>query len=177
MPRSLAEDIARSRQAIALARDRGMDTAAWEDNLSVLERLYQTAQDRVLEAPTTSAPVTSSHQKLLSRVTEWAGDDPKHWQRLHGGLLRIYTPEWEYIDARDILVAWAAAYLALNRAKRELIRLEGLHDHLTRHEIDTKRARKADVTFWGRLVHRLGPQAPVALAQDTKAQKVLVSPL
>ena len=72
-----------------------------------------------------SASVTTC-QVLFSQVAKWATDDPKRWERIRNALLRIYTPKWECINARDVLVAWAAALLALTRAKHELKRLENL---------------------------------------------------
>ena len=38
MPRALAEDIARGRQAITFAHQRGLDTNEWEESLARLER-------------------------------------------------------------------------------------------------------------------------------------------
>lgn len=105
---------------------------------------------------------------------------PDYRERLHRvmsillRLLRIYAPRWEHIDARDLLVAWAAARLALTRAKCELRRYESLRRPLTRRELDAKGGRQADVSFWGRLSQRLETQVPAALAEDAEAKRVLV---
>ncbi|MFC1935627.1 hypothetical protein ACFLX9_02555 [Chloroflexota bacterium] len=40
MARSLVEDITRGRRAIALAHERGMDTTAWEESVTTLERQH-----------------------------------------------------------------------------------------------------------------------------------------
>ena len=114
-------------------------------------------------------------QDMMSQILSWAGSDPKRWGLLHNALLRIYAPKWEHIDARDILVSWTAACLALTRAKRDLKRLERLQHPLTSREVDTKGGRQADVSFWGRLAQRLSAQIPSALTEDIEATKVLVA--
>lgn len=157
MTRRLAENVARGRRAIALARQRGMDTTAWEEVIADLEQQHLLDQS----------------SKLAREVSEWADNDSRRWQCLHSALLRMYTPAWERVDARDILVAWAAACLALTRAKRELMRLE--NRGATLRDLDAKMSRQADLSFWGRLADRLAAQAPTALAEDAKAAKVLAA--
>ncbi|MFC1935429.1 hypothetical protein ACFLX9_01500 [Chloroflexota bacterium] len=58
MARNLVEDIAWGRRAIALARERGMDTTDWEESVAMLERQSLLAwaselaeQDLVLARP------------------------------------------------------------------------------------------------------------------------------
>jgi hypothetical protein len=94
---------------------------------------------------------------------------------LHNALLNIYFPSWERIDARDILVSWAAAQLAITSAKRQLKLLQEPQRPLTHGEQISKRAREADISFWGRLSQRLSTQVSVALDQDEKAVKILKS--
>lgn len=114
-------------------------------------------------------------QEQISRLTIWAGDDPLRWKRLHEALLRMYAPVWQRVNSRDILVAWAGAWLALAQAKRELVRLEGLRHPLTERECAAKGSRQADVRFWGRVARRFQARFPAALAEDSEAAKVLVA--
>lgn len=161
---ALEERIARGEKAVALAKEKGLDTSDWQAELERLKLLL--ARD--------VAP-SSAREEVSCQVRAWAGNKPERWKRVHTALLRIYTPVWEHVDGRDILVAWAAACLALTRAKRELTRLEGLQRPLGRRELDAKRARQADMSFWGRLANRLAAQVPTALAEDAKAAKVLAA--
>lgn len=135
----------------------------------------QVAYGYVAEALAASGALPSVHEEVSCQVRAWAGNEPERWKRVHSALLRIYTPAWDRVDARDILVAWAAAWLALIRAKHQLTRLESLQRPLTRRELDAKRARQADMSFWGRLANRLTVQVPTALAEDAEAAKVLVA--
>jgi hypothetical protein len=109
----------------------------------------------------------------VERVTEWAGEDPKRWQKLHSTLLRIYSPFWVSDEARCLLVAWVAAWLALSRAKRDLAHLGNLRRPLTRGERAAEAARHADISFWGRLIRHLDPQIPGVLAQDRETIALL----
>jgi hypothetical protein len=86
-------------------------------------------------------------KSLVERITEWAGEDPKLWQKLHSTLLRIYSPFWVSDEVRCLLVAWVAAWLALSRAKRDLARLRNLRRPLTRGERHAEAARHADISF------------------------------
>jgi hypothetical protein len=130
-------------------------------------------QKALRDSDSTVADVSA--EGVFCQVKAWAADDPKRWQRIHNALLRIYTPVWERIDSRDVLVSWAAACLALNRAKCELKRLESLRQPLSRRELDAKGGRQADVSFWGRLAHRLVAKIPEALANDAEATRVLIA--
>jgi len=141
------------------------------DSLSSLRDQQQIA----VESLAGDSNPTCVHEQVYCQVVKWADNDPKRWQRLHNALLRIYAPTWERIDARDLLVSWTAACLALTRAKRDLKRLERLQHPLTSREIDTKGGRQADVSFWGRLAQRLSAQVPGALTEDMEATKVLVA--
>lgn len=104
---------------------------------------------------------------------EWGGNDNARWKKLHSALLSTYEPAWDRTDARDILVAWAAANLAFSQAGQALVRLEGLKGTLTSHQKSAREAAKADVAFWGRLVAHLDDQVPIALKQDSSAAKTL----
>jgi hypothetical protein len=115
----------------------------------------------------------SANEELFNQLIEWAADDPKRWQQLKNTLQKIYAPAWERIDARDILVAWAAAHLALTSARQQLKGLYDLRRPLTGREHIHIRAREADITFWGRLTQRLAGQIPAALSQDTKAAELM----
>ena len=123
--------------------------------------------------PSVGNDALASAEERICRLTTWAGSDPIRWKRLHAALLRIYAPAWDRMDDRDILVAWAAACLALTQARRELRHFEGLGRPLTGREATAKAARKADVSFWGRLADRLAVQLPVALTEDTEAARML----
>lgn len=112
---------------------------------------------------------------LVRQVADWAGSDRARWKRLHVALLRIYAPVWDRIDARDILMAWVAARLALVKAREGLARLDSLGLRLTRGERAAKGGRQADVSFWGRLAPRLETQIPAALSQDPEATALLAS--
>lgn len=135
----------------------------------------EVTQGQVSPLPARDGAVASVCEEVSCRVRAWAGNKPERWKRVHTALLRIYTPAWDRVDARDILVAWAAAWLALIRAKHQLTRLESLQRPLTRRELDAKGGRQADVTFWGRLADRLAAQVPTALAQDAEVAKVLLA--
>jgi hypothetical protein len=110
----------------------------------------------------------------MIRIKNWARMDMKRWQRLHGALLQIYAPQWQVIDARDQIVAWAAANLALARAKNGLVRLQNLKRPLSRRESDTQKSLQADMSFWGRLVGHLEAAIPLALLQDDRASVLLL---
>jgi len=118
---------------------------------------------------------TASHadQGLFGQVITWAGNDPKRWGLLNRALLRIYAPRWERVDARDVLVAWTNAWVAITRAKQRLERLQSLKRHLTWSERNERGGREADISFWGRLTKRLGGQIPAALTQDKVAARLL----
>ena len=110
---------------------------------------------------------------LGERLTAWAGTDPMRWKRIHTALLQIYRPVWEGADARDILVAWAAAWRALTRAQNELARFRALGRLLTRREGDIQAGRRADVSFWGRCAPRLQARLADALSEDLEASRML----
>ena len=112
---------------------------------------------------------------MLKQLVDWAESAPERWSRLHKTLLRIYTPCWARVEARDILVAWTAARLAVVNAKRELTRLESLHRLLTVGERHATGARRADMSFWGRAAQNMEAQVPTALASDTQAEELLVA--
>jgi hypothetical protein len=112
-------------------------------------------------------------KSLVERITEWAGEDPKRWRKLHSTLLRIYSPFWVSDEARCLLVAWVAAWLVLSRAKRDLAHLGNLRRPLTRGERAAEAARQADIGFWGRLIRHLDPQIPGVLAQDRETIALL----
>ena len=114
-----------------------------------------------------------TYEQVFSQIMSWAGDDQKRWERIHNSLLRIYAPVWERIDARDTLVAWTGAWLALTRAMNQLKRLQTLNRPLTRNELATKGGREADISFYGRLTKRLNEQISAALSNDVEAARLL----
>lgn len=109
----------------------------------------------------------------LERVNNWAGSDQARWKLIHAALLHIYSPAWDRVDARDILVAWAAAWLASTQARHQLARFEGLQRPLTTRERDAKGGIQADVSFWERLASRLQTQVAAALTEDAEASRLL----
>lgn len=125
------------------------------------------------ESLTEECGSTRKANRVYHQVMKWAGDDPKRWRRIHNAFLKIYAPTWERIDARDMLVAWAAAHLAITSAQRRLKDLENLERPLTSREHDSKRAREADMSFWGRLVATMDSKALKALSEDAEATRVI----
>lgn len=110
---------------------------------------------------------------VVSQIISWAGDDPKRWKCLHNALLKIYAPTWEHIDARDILVSWVGAYLGLTTFQQQLKRLAKIPQPLTHAEQVSKRAREADISFYGRLIARMENKVLQALSEDTEATRVI----
>lgn len=128
----------------------------------------------ISEKPTDSAATVHPEAALLvGRLITWASDNAARWKKVHSTLLRIYPLEWVLVEARCVLVAWVAAWLALTRAKGELARLENLRRNLTRREQIAEAARRADISFWGGLSRRLEPQIPGALAEDQQSARIL----
>ena len=104
MTRTLTENIARGRQAIALARRQAIDTASWEESLVDLERqeilswaTEVSEQDIVLVEGVTFVeeplrPVT------VTKVSQYVGDRLRfiihaHFQQRTGGMGR-WLPSW-----------------------------------------------------------------------------------
>ena len=106
MTRTLTENIARGRQAIALARRQAIDTASWEESLADLERQEilpwaseVSEQDIVLVEGVTFVeeplrPVT------ITKVSQYVGDRMRfivhaHFQQGTGGIGRWLPPWWK----------------------------------------------------------------------------------
>ena len=113
MTRTLIDNIARGRQAIALARRQAIDTASWEESLADLERqeiLSWTSevceQDIVLaeglafvEEPL--RPVT------IAKVSQYVGGRLRfiihaHFQQRTGGMGRWLPPWWKEREEASI---------------------------------------------------------------------------
>ena len=135
--------------------------------------LSRDADPVVAETSSSDSDPTSVDNKVFNQIKAWAGEEPKQWGHLHNALLRIYAPRWERIDARDTLVAWTGAWLALTRAMNQLKRLQTLNRPLTRNELATKGGREADISFYGRLTKRLNEQISAALSNDVEAARLL----
>ena len=122
-------------------------------------------------------PEITAHPKagiLMGQLTTWANNNSARWKKVHSTLLRVYPPTWVLVEPKCVLVAWAAAWMALTKASTELTRLENLGRPLTRTERAAEAARRADISFWGRLISHLEPQIPGALAEDEQSVRVFV---
>lgn len=106
-------------------------------------------------------------------VIKWANNTPLRWKSLKSRIIKIYQPVWERIDARDVIVSWIAAHLALPTAEEELEHYNLLRRRLTHNEIIHRNARSADVSFWGRMVKRLDVQVGPALEADAEARQMI----
>jgi len=113
------------------------------------------------------------HIVLIQKIESATATDAGLWKRVHEGLMRSYAPVWEYIDARDVLVAWSGAGLALNKANREHERLSANTRNITRRQRITIKAREADISFWSRCLSNLSGRAALALEHDDEAVNVL----
>ena len=113
MTRTLIDNIARGRQAIALARRQAIDTASWEESLADLERQEILAwaseiceQDIVLAEGVTFVeeplrPVT------VTKVSQYVGDRlgfiiHAHFQQRTGGMGRWLPSWWEEREEASI---------------------------------------------------------------------------
>ena len=111
--------------------------------------------------------------ELADRVKGWAAGDSIRWKKLHKALLRKYSPQWDVIDARDVVVAWVAAWMALTDAEREIERLNHLRGRVNQREALARDARNADVRFWARVVDQLDSRVLRAFSRDTEALKLV----
>lgn len=146
-----------------------LEPSAASDAQAVLESARVPAEPR----PIAGDAGLGAAQETLHGIEAWAASDPLRWRQIHEKLLSTYVPVWRQIEARDILVAWAAAHRALTEAKRELIRLEALGGQLTSADRRARGGRQADLSFWGRASDRFSRQAPAALGQDNDAERLL----
>lgn len=150
-----------------------------DDVTTILRKLRTSAGFSAPETPVGSAPVTPQEPvcprpaPLMQELMRWAGSDPKRWKKLHNAMLRVYSPCWESVDDRDILVAWVAAWAALTNAESDLARARAIRPPLTQPERNNKSARVVDVNFWGRLASCLEASASSALLRDQDAARVL----
>jgi hypothetical protein len=105
MGRTLAEHIARGRTAIALARQKGMDTRAWEEQLVELERqeLLTWASELAEQELVLPEPVVFVEEPLravrVERVSEYSARLLRlivyaRFQQSTGGIGRWLPPWW-----------------------------------------------------------------------------------
>jgi hypothetical protein len=128
--------------------------------------------------------------RLMERLCAWAGKSADRWKRVHSRLIGGNAPDWVLVEARCVLVAWAAAWMAMTKAQQELTRLENLRGPaaransrlarpanqsrpLTRAQQASLAAREADVHFWGRVTRHFAPQVSDALAADRWSARIL----
>lgn len=123
--------------------------------------------------PHGSNPALPQASQLLDRLLAWAGGSAARWVSMRDTLLRTYSPSWERVDARDILVAWLGARVAVAQAQHELERLEQIRRPLTRGEQASKGGRKADISYYGRVAKHLEQRVPMALLADPAAARTI----
>lgn len=152
-------------------------------------RLMIEGDDLVIKGPLGAEPVVrrlaqdrepvfailSIARRQADLIVQWAGQDLGRWQRLHSGLTPIYRPAIERYDVRDLLVSWVAAHRALLCAQRDLARLASDGRWLSPTRRDETNGRKADISFWNRLLTSVEPLVPFALAGDEQAAQRLAS--
>jgi len=109
---------------------------------------------------------------IVAATKTWAGDDRKRWSQLRSSLLRMEHPTLSSADARGVLIGWVGACLSRSTAQHDLDRLEN-RSRLNPREIASKRARTADISFWGRTIKQLEPQLPEALRFDERGAELL----
>ena len=106
MTRTLTEDIARGRQAIALARCQSIDTASWEESLADLERqeILSWASEICEQAIVLAEGVTFVEEPLrpvtVTKVSQYVADRLRfiihaHFQQRTGGMGRWLPPWWK----------------------------------------------------------------------------------
>ena len=106
MTRTRTENIARGRQAIALARRQAIDTASWEESLAHLERqdILSWASKVSEEDLVLAEGVTFVEEPLrpvtVTKVSQYVGDRLRfivhaHFQQRTGGIGRWLPPWWE----------------------------------------------------------------------------------
>jgi hypothetical protein len=89
---------------------------------------------------------------LMDRVTKWADNDSKKWAVLLKLVKNGYEPIPQEITPRDTLVMWAGNRMSYSRGLEHATTEEGM----------------ADISFYGRAVHKLEEKVPEALVQETK---------
>lgn len=146
---------------------------------TIISRLRAVAGFDEEQNPESGSPVTQvspyfGTSSVAKRLSQWAGHDIARWKQIRAALLTIYAPTWDHIDGRDVLVAWAAAWLKFHTAEHELALLDKGRN-LTSQQRASMAARRADVSFWERLAKRLNEQVRVAIDQDPQAAKALES--
>ena len=104
MTRTLTENIARGRQAIALARRQAIDTASWEESLADLERqeILAWASEVCEQGLVLPEGVAFVEEPLctvtVTKVSQYVGDRLRfiihaHFQQRTGGMGR-WLPSW-----------------------------------------------------------------------------------
>ena len=105
MTRTLTENIARGRQAIALARCQSIDTASWEESLADLERqeILSWASEVCEQDIVLPEGVTFVEEPLctvtITKVSQYVADRLRfiihaHFQQRTGGMGRWLPPWW-----------------------------------------------------------------------------------
>ena len=118
-----------------------------------------------------SAP--TQEMVVLEAIAEWAGPDPKRWNRVLKGLKRDWSPHgWIPDSPRDLLVAWVSASQRLAEAKAAHERLVGA-SNLTPRQSASLAARKVDISFYTRLAQSLLPRTARSLESDRGAVNLL----
>ena len=98
MTRTLTENIARGRQAIALARRQAIDTASWEESLADLERQ---------EILAWASEICEQDIVLADKVSQYVGARLRfivhaHFQQRTGGMGRWLPPWWKEREEASI---------------------------------------------------------------------------
>lgn len=175
MSRPLAENIARGRRAVSLARQRGLDTSEWDRCLAemLVQAGRQPHRDEGVKPWMLWESPAHSSVALLDAFTGWAGRDPKNWRTALRELKRTWEPTgWIPDGPRDLLVAWVAAGHRLVEAEEGLNRLRQVKKPKP-HEKRSKLGRIADIGFYGPLARSLRLRAELALESDTEAARLL----
>ena len=106
MTRTRTENIARGRQAITLAQQRGIDTGTWEESLADLERqeILSWASEVCGQDIVSAEGVTFIEEPLrpvtVTKVSQYVGDHMRfiiyaHLQQDTGGIGRWLPPWWK----------------------------------------------------------------------------------
>ena len=113
MTRTLTENIARGRQAIALARRQAIDTSNWEESLADLERqeILSWASEVCEQDIVLAEGVTFVEEPLrpvtITKVSQYVGDRLRfiihaHFQQRTGGMGRWLPPWWKEREEASI---------------------------------------------------------------------------
>ena len=106
MTRTLTENIARGRQAIALARRQSIDTASWEESLADLERqeilswASEVCEQDIVLAEGLAFVEEPLRPVTIAKVSQYVGGRLRfiihaHFQQRTGGMGRWLPPWWK----------------------------------------------------------------------------------